>query len=89
VRTCFNIFHLTTYDAAWNSAHVLCALTIGIALLIGCILYEYFFTPKEPYIPLSLFRNLEYDAVAITMAVVAMAFYGFRSVIPFLVKYSC
>lgn len=65
-------------QTAWNSAHVICALVIGIAALIAFFAYEMIFSPKEPYIPLRLFRNLQYDAVTVTVAVVAMAYYGFR-----------
>ena len=46
--------------------------------MIAFFAYELVFSPKEPYIPLRLFRNRDYNAVILTVAIVAMAYYGFR-----------
>lgn len=46
--------------------------------MIAFVGYETVFSPKDPYIPLRLFRNVEYVAAIVTVTVASMAYYGFR-----------
>lgn len=62
----------------WDSAHIICTLTIGGVLLILFWLYELLAKPKEPYIPMKLFRRRGYNAAVLSVSVVAMGYYGFR-----------
>lgn len=65
---------------AWGSANVVSTLVVGPVCLITFFVYEAFASPKEPYIPLKLFRNIQYVAVVVTVSTVAMGYYGFRLV---------
>ncbi|KAK6368222.1 hypothetical protein LTS17_009963 [Exophiala oligosperma] len=66
----------------WDGPRVICTLAIGGVSMIAFIVYEAVLTPKEPYIPLKLFRNIRYDAATTVVTVSAMSYYGFSIIWP-------
>jgi len=62
----------------WKSAAVICSISIGALCLIGLALWEIFAPLKEPFIPVSLFKNRCWVASAILTGIGAGKTLGLR-----------
>jgi hypothetical protein len=61
---------------------VLCTLLIGLATLVGFCIWEAFSGHDYPLIPISLFRNVKYDAMLTYAGVAAIIYYPMSVVWP-------
>lgn len=68
------------YSHSWTSAYVLCTLLIGIALLVGWVVWEAKFA-KHPMVPGELFKGQR--VVALSYAVAFVAGMNFFSILNF------
>ncbi|KAB5517417.1 fungal trichothecene efflux pump [Coniochaeta sp. 2T2.1] len=67
---------------AWNSAHVLGAIIVGGAATVAFVLWEWFGNPKEPLMPLHLFKNLAWVALIFCLSISVTVYYAFAIVWP-------
>ncbi|KAH7385824.1 fungal trichothecene efflux pump-domain-containing protein [Pyrenochaeta sp. MPI-SDFR-AT-0127] len=66
----------------WRSAAVICAITIGFAVLVIFVLWEIYAPIKEPLIPMHLFLNGRWVAAVVLLGLGAGVYYAFSIVWP-------
>lgn len=66
----------------WKSAHVLGAFFAGIATLVLFGIWESYTTLEFPLMPMSLFKNLKYDAITACASIGAMVYYSMTVIWP-------
>ncbi|KAG9241653.1 fungal trichothecene efflux pump [Calycina marina] len=70
---------------AWSSVQVLCTLILGIMTTIGFGCWEAFSGHDAPLIPMSLFKNVKYDAIVACASIGAMVYYSMTVLWPTLI----
>ncbi|KAI9024878.1 major facilitator superfamily domain-containing protein [Hyaloraphidium curvatum] len=68
-------------EAGWASAKCLAPLLIGVALMVGFVLYEWK-VPAEPNVPLRLFRNRNFSICVFVMFTMGWSMNGAAFYIP-------
>jgi len=69
----------------WDSKEVLCTLIFGIGTLIGFGFWEAYSGHESPLIPMSLFKNIKYDAIVACASIGAMVYYSMTVLWPTLI----
>ncbi|ERT01155.1 hypothetical protein HMPREF1624_02396 [Sporothrix schenckii ATCC 58251] len=67
---------------AWTSAAVVSTLVLGAVALVAFLCWETFAHPKEPLVPMHLFRNRGWNAATVLSGVAASMYYAFAIVWP-------
>jgi hypothetical protein len=60
----------------WKSAHVISTLVIGTVTLIGFFFYEAYVDLKEPFLPMSIFKNRGYNVTLILWGTGSALYYA-------------
>ncbi|OAL39423.1 hypothetical protein AYO20_01293 [Fonsecaea nubica] len=71
---------------AWNSAHVIATIVVGAVMLIAFILFEIYSGIDEPFIPLSSFKNIQFDVIVLLSVVGGMVYYSSAVIYPTLIQ---
>lgn len=66
----------------WNSGAVISCIIIGFLTLAAFIAWEAYANPKQPLLPLHLFRNFQWVAMIFTLAISVTVYYAFSIVWP-------
>ena len=62
---------------AWNSAHVISTLVVGVVALIAFVLWEVFMDLKEPLVPVYVFNNRGWVCSTLISGIGASMYYAF------------
>lgn len=71
---------------AWDSAHVLSAIIVGLLLLIAFVCWEIYMPLKEPLLPMRLFQNTGWVVSIILWALGASTYYALAIIWPSMVS---
>ncbi|KAJ5908730.1 hypothetical protein N7495_001412 [Penicillium taxi] len=67
---------------SWSSAHVICAIVIGLVMLLLFVSYEFFMPLKQPLLPMSLLKQRTYSATVCAALVGNMVYFSFSLLWP-------
>jgi hypothetical protein len=67
---------------AWNSAHVIATIVVGVVALALFIIWESYMNLKEPLVPMYIFKNGAWVAATITTGLCASVYYAFAIIWP-------
>ncbi|KAK5169361.1 uncharacterized protein LTR77_005336 [Saxophila tyrrhenica] len=66
----------------WSSPKVISFIVVGFAVLVAFVLWECYMPLKEPFVPMSLFRDLRWTAACVLVGIGAGVYYAFAIVWP-------
>ncbi|KFZ00452.1 hypothetical protein V498_00076 [Pseudogymnoascus sp. VKM F-4517 (FW-2822)] len=66
----------------WNSAHVITTLVVGFVACVAFVLWETMANPKEPLMPMHLFKDIGWDATIVLISLGASVYYAFSIIFP-------
>lgn len=66
----------------WGSAAVISSIILGFFTFVAFVAWEWFASPKQPLLPLHLFKNLQWVAMIFTLATSVTVYYAFSIVWP-------
>lgn len=66
----------------WSDVHVIATIVIGAAALVCFGLWEAFGNPKEPLMPVRLFRNFQWVSIVMVLAISVTVYYAFSILWP-------
>jgi len=69
----------------WRSAHVISTIIIGFLCLVALAVWETFGSPREPLLPMYLFKNRGYVAAVLLVSLGATVYYAFAIIWPAMV----
>ncbi|KAL4951852.1 fungal trichothecene efflux pump [Aspergillus filifer] len=70
----------------WVSAATLCTLLVGVATIVGFVVYEGFVCKTQPFMPPRLFKNIGFVAIVMDAVVGAMVYYSFTVLWPTIIS---